>query len=269
VNPQARLLFWLLVAATIAVDAATIVMLERNGPQSRVVYVYEALISAQLSAVCIWAIFSQQPTWWRWAGVLAAVAIASLLGIPFGQFVIAESFGLYGSYVAALALALWLLSSAKWWRKLTQLGSASWQFSLSQLLVVMTVSAMLITALRASELLFGAFPIWKLLLVLTISDVIVVIATLVIWKSSWHWIFRLAATIANAALVGVLQTLLTHLGAFGSVILSSIQDNLVPDLIYRILMASVIFAWLEIGGIVPVDRRAEVGPPAGDKGWRF
>lgn len=263
-NPQARLLFWLLVAATIAVDVIAIMKLRQEGPVSRVVYVYDALVTGQLATACVWATFSRNPLWLRWGGVLAAVATAALLGIPFAQFEPAESFGLYGSFAATLMIALWLLSCTRWWKRTTQLGSAAWQFSLSQLLVVMTLSALLITALRASELLFGDFPIWKVLLVLTISDVLVVMITLAAWTTAWQFIMRLAAAIAGAAFIGILQTLLASVGAFGPEVVSTVEQDLAPDLVYRILMALVLFAWLEIGGIVPVDRRAEASPPAGN-----
>lgn len=251
--------------ATVAVDVVALVALRQEGPQSRVAYVYDALVTAQLAAACIWATFSRRSAWERWAGALAAVTVAALLGIPFAQFKPAESFGIYGSFAAILMIALWLLSCTAWWKRATHRESATWQFSLLQLMAVMTLSAVLITALRASELLFEDFSIWNVLVVLTVSDVLVVVATLAIWTTPWHWALRLAAAIVTASMIGALQTLLAGLGVFGSGVVSSVANDLPPDLVYRILLTLVLFAWLEIGGIVPVNRRAKVAPPAGDE----
>ena len=72
------------------------------------------------------------------------------------------------------------------------------------------------------------------------------------------------AAIATAATIGTAQTVAASLGLFGSSVTSSIENDLVPDMAYRIIMTLVIFAWLELGAIISVDRRADEAPPAGD-----
>lgn len=262
-NSQARLLFWLLVAATIAVDVAAIVMLVREGALSRVVYVYDALTTSQLAVVCIWARFTSRPAWFAWLGVLAAVVVCSVLGFLFGGLQRGESFGLYGSFSAVLAFALWLVGGTTKLRELARFGSAL-QFSLGQLLAAMTVIALLVTVLRTSDLLFGSISLWQLLAVLTVSDVLVVLATLLAWMRPWYWLLRLAASLGMAMAIGVIQTVATNMGLLGSTLTSSFQNDLPPDLVGRIILTVVTFAWLEIGGIVPVDRQADATPPAGD-----
>lgn len=231
---------------------------------SRVVYVYDSLATSQLAVVCIWARFTYRPSWFAWLGVLVAVVVCAVLGFMFGGLGRGESFGIYGIFAALMAFALWVAGGTSGLQQLARLGKNAWQFSLTQLLAAMTVIALLVTLLRTSDLLFGSIPLWQVLAVLTVSDALVVLATLLVWMRPWHWLQRFAAALAMAIAIGFMQTIATNMGLLGSTLVSSFQNDLPPDLVGRIILASVIFAWLEIGGIVPVDRRAEATPPAGD-----
>lgn len=264
-KPQASILFWLLVVATVAVNVVTIARFDEEGPLSRIVYVYDALVTAQLAIACIWAKFSPRPAWLKWVGALAAVTVGALLGWWFADLELAESFGIYGSFAVVLTFTLWLLGGTRWWQRATSLGSSSWRFSLGQLIGVMTLVAVLTTVLRASNFLFGEYPVWQILIVMTLSDVLVVVATLGLWSQAWNWVFRLAASIGVAAAIGVVQTASANLGLFGPSVVSSIENDLAPDLTYRIILAAVLFAGLELGSIIPIDRRAETTPPAGER----
>ena len=122
-----------------------------------------------------------------------AVLVSTAVDVRVTQLSVAEAFGIYGSLAAALMAALWTLQRTSRWKRLSGIDAPAWQFSIGQLLAVMTLVALLITSLRGSELLFGKIDVWRFLLALTICDVLVVVPTIVLWAIRWDWLFRLLA----------------------------------------------------------------------------
>ena len=176
---QSQILFWLLLAATAAVDIVAITWLLQAGPESRAAFLYDALVAGQFAVVCIWAAFAARRTWSAWIGVTVAVLVSTAVDVRVTQLSVAEAFGIYGSFAAALMAALWTLQRTSRWKRLSGIDSPAWQFSIGQLLAVMTLVALLITSLRGSDLLFGKIDVWRFLLALTICDVLVVVLTIV------------------------------------------------------------------------------------------
>jgi hypothetical protein len=71
VNQHSKIIVGLLLAATIAVDLMVANWLREMGPESRIVYVYEALATAQLAVVTIWAVLGAGPALAKWIAVAA------------------------------------------------------------------------------------------------------------------------------------------------------------------------------------------------------
>ena len=132
----------LLLAATVAVDAVVVTKLLDAGQMSRVSFVYDALIIGQLSAISAWAVLGARRAWMGGLAVLAAVGVAGLLLARVAELSIAEACGIYGSFVAILVVALWVIKQTPLWRRLTKSGDGvSWQFSLGHLMLAMTAVA--------------------------------------------------------------------------------------------------------------------------------
>lgn len=248
------ILVGLLLAATAAVDAVVVASLFEAGQMSRVSFVYDALIIGQLSAVSAWAVLGARRAWMGGLAVLAAVGSAGLLLSKVADLSLAEACGIYGSFVAMLVVALWIIKQTPLWRRLTKSGDeVTWQFSLGHLMLAMTAVAVLITALRGSLLLFEAGDSWKFLVSLTLADVILVVATIVIWAwASWlpHWWPRLGAAIAPAFVVGGVNTALMRSGLLGPET-ATLQQQAPFDLIaYALMVSLVIFVYLEIAPLI-------------------
>lgn len=250
---QSHTLFWLLLAATAAVDVVAVTWLLRAGPESRASFLYDALVSSQLALVCLWAVFTARQVLWAWCGTIAAVLMASqvtarLIGLSFS-----EACGIYGGYAAMLAAVLWILKRTSVWRRLTGANAAAWQYSMGHLLAAMTLIAILVATLRGSELLTGAADLWKFLTVLTVGDVALAVATTILWASQRPLLLRLARACAVAGAIGGFEI-------FVALLLR--QESTVPFVAYTIIMSLVIFAWLELVPIIRRDRRAESTSPA-------
>ena len=193
----------LLAAATLALDAVAITWLAQASVLSEAPYLYDALVSAQLALVCLWAVFASRYTLVGWLAAIVAVLVVSTASTHISaEMTFAEEFGSNGSYVAALAIALWVLKRTEFWRRLTGAGPVVWQYSITHLLGVMTLVAVLVVSLRHTELLTEW---WKPLVALTVGDVVIAVATTVIWAGKEHAVIRLAAICAAAIVVGLCE----------------------------------------------------------------
>lgn len=266
-NQQSKILFWLLLAATAAVDVVVASWLRDVGPQSRTAFLYDGLVSGQLAVVTIWAVLGARPSWAAWVLPLVAIAVAAPVTAKLSDLSVAETVGFYGSFMAMLAVALWMLKRTRLWQRLSgHQETTAWQFSLVHLLIAMTTVAVLIGALRQSELLLGDAESWKFFTLLTIGDVALAVGTLVAWKwISWlpHWWPRMGASCAVALFVGGLETaavLSGAMGEFGAMIASQNKFDLVAT---SLITTLVIFVYLELAPIVNRARPAENDPPDG------
>src|SRR3954469_7179703 len=143
-----RTFFWLLLAATLSIDAVVFSRAGSTAPSidaSVGLYytvICDALLASQLSIICIWSALHVEKILWlpMLAAVLAATTIAALSQGSFETLI--ATFQMYGSYYgleAGLLLAgLWLFRGSKYWRTRSGAGRA-WQFSLAHLFLLMTV----------------------------------------------------------------------------------------------------------------------------------
>jgi hypothetical protein len=245
----------LLVAATLALDAVAISWLRRDGVLSEAPYFYDALVSAQLALVCLWAVFSSRYATLGWIATVTAVLVVSKVTSHISNgSTFAEEVGSNGSYVGALAVALWILKRTEFWRRLTGSGPIVWQYSVTQLLSAMTIVAVIIVSLRHSELLTDW---WQPLVTLTVGDVVVALATTLLWAGKELVVIRLASACATAIIVGLCE-------APSQMDLQALQPAgashfrlWLEMVVYAVIISLVIFTWLELVPIVPTSRRAK------------
>jgi hypothetical protein len=147
------------------------------------------------------------------------------------------------AHVAIVVPLLWLLKPTRLFAVFAdQADQRRWQFSTGHLLVVMTCSAVLLVVLGKSGWLvdsnlasFGS---------LLIGNAILLVAIVVSTLSHWHWLLRLAASLAAAFIVAEVCELTDS--AFASAL------NLVA---YNLVQSMVVWSWLEV---IRPPRRDEV-----------
>jgi hypothetical protein len=233
-------IFWLLLAATAAIHVVAMTWLAQGGTKSSASFLYDALISAELALVSLWAVFKVRTIWLAWVSAIVAVLISAVPSPWLEQLSFVESAAFNGGYVVILAATLWIIKRVSLWRRLTASSAMVWQFSVSHLLAAMTIIALLTVALRKSELLAEAPLLWKLLAVLTIGDVIVVTTTTCFWAVKRLWLLRLAAACSVAAIVGGVESYFFQYDATPVQLIS-----------YNATIAFILLVWLELVPIIP------------------
>jgi hypothetical protein len=244
VSQRSPVILLLLAAATLALDAVAIYWL-RAAPTAFVAGVLcDALCFSQLGLACIFAVFNPGRRVWSVLIVVAALGIAVVATAKLFDDRIWEMIAFLGTYATLLILSLWTVKHTRLWPADGAATRGIWQFSVGQLLALMTVVAVLLVMFRGSELIPGA----EVATDVATSSALVV-AALVIWVRPWHVLLRLATLLFVAGLLGLADWIHASWSAnsdFGSragEIPISIADSAIQAL--------VIFIWLEVGRIIP------------------
>ena len=240
-------------AATAAVDAVAIAWLVQAGPMSRAAYLFDALVIGQLGVVCIWAVFAARRIWSSLLAIAVAVLVSTALDVWAAWMNAQESFGIYAALAAAFVTALWMLKQTPLWQRSVYSARSGWQFSVGQVLVVMTIVALLLASLRNTELIAGAGD-WKFLAALSICDVLMVLVAVLSAVRFWGWPVRLAVDCAVAVALGVSLTAAAAAGWLGESMVIPIYQEIVPNTAYMIVISLVLFVWLELAPILPLRR---------------
>jgi hypothetical protein len=241
-------IFWLLLAATICIDVAAFSGARSSSTAAYVggdflgAVICDALLASQLSVVCVWAALGTNRLLWVpvVAALLAGVVTAVLFDSPSETF--ASSFhmylSVYGLEAATLLAGLWIIRGTHYWRQRTD--RSAWQFSVANLLLVMTAAAVLATTLRTGP--FTDEEKWTNL-GFALSVIGMSLASTIWWSLSWHWLLRFAATLGTALALGCLFSYFTaELGASGAYAIGS----------HYLVQAIVLSAWLGWGPILPL-----------------
>jgi hypothetical protein len=242
-NMRSPTILWLLLAATICVDAVAIVWVLSLPFALYATVACDALFSSQLSVICIWSALCLTKNFWTRIAPLLAVVIASLAIGLFGVPPLTVGLPYYGLHAALLLAALWLFERTTLWRGRSG-ASTEWQYSLAHLLVAMTVVAVLVPAMRNSEAFyedrFGV--VWKDIAFIC-GSVALAVVSVISWSLTRHWLIRLAGVLGFAVL----------LGAAFSLGIESFMP-LFPIIIGAgyLIQGVVISAWLGCGQIIPV-----------------
>ena len=272
VNQHSKIIIGLLLAATVAIDLMVANWLRELGPQSRIVYVYEALATAQLAVVTIWAVLGAGPAVAKWIAVAAVVGLSAfaMARLEGPELTLVEMLGINSSFVLLLAFTLWVLKQTRFWQRLS--GAATdvpWQFSMSHLLIVTTVIALLITAMRQS-FVFAVGELWKYYIMLTIGDVLLVTGTIIAWRwacsmPQWfsHWFPRLGVVTLVAMVVGIAETIATLSGTLGQSFATDLGRAKFDLMAYTYITSCGIFLYLELAPILCIGHPADDAPPDG------
>lgn len=242
---RSPVIFWLLLAATISVDAIALSWMASE-PFPVPVFVTaacHALILSQLSVVCIWSSLSlKKSAWTRFVPGVGAVVATLVIAMSTNEPVIFQAafttyLSYFGLHAALLVAALWLFERTAFWRRRSGIPR-DWQYSLAHLLIVMTVVAILAVALRSSPY-FGDDR-W-INIVFVCSSVALAVASVFLWSLTWHWLLRLAAVLGFAWWLGAVFIWTNNQGLHLSTILST----------HYLLQAIVLCVWLGCGPVLP------------------
>jgi hypothetical protein len=247
VKTASPLIFWLLLAATLAVDAVAIYWLQQEQTATNAAVLFDALCFSQLSVAAIWAVFTA-----RGKAIAAVLLIGSILvaAAVTGWLVdmrVAEWAAFFGAYVTLLVLALWILKHTAWWRSAIPRVAETWQFSVGHLLALMTVVAVLLTLFRRSEYLE---QVASTVTTDILTNCGLAIAAVFVWTKPWRTPIRLTLLGAIAGLFG-LADWASDLW-FGN-LANPTGDELLQSIAGGIIQILVISAWLELGQIIPRD----------------
>jgi hypothetical protein len=148
---------------------------------------------------------------------------------------------MYGSYygleAGLLLVGLWLFRGSKYWRARTG-ADRTWQFSLAQLFLAMTVVAVLAGVMRSGPF---ADESKSLSIGFASSVVGMALASAMVWSLAWHWFLRFAATLGVALVLGEALNLAAHF-------VTSAFPIFVAHYLVQAIMLS---AWLGWGPILP------------------
>ena len=250
--PRSPIIFWLLLAATVCIDVLAWMAVEApRGPYWAVVF--DALVIGQLSVIGIWSALRLTKSVWTRILPWLAVILASAASGPFGGSPhVWNGLPYYGLHVALLLTALWPFERTSFWRRRT--GSKSeWKYSLAQLLVAMTMVAVLGAAIRHHQLFDDP---WPEIAIFICGNVVVAAASVVGWSLSRHALIRLAGGLGVALLLGLAVSLtFTALSAPGEIpppIVVFIFSS------HYLIQAVVLGVWIGIGPILPPAQKTAV-----------
>jgi hypothetical protein len=234
----------LLVAATLALDAVAIQWLLVAPAALAAGAFYDALCFSQLGLACTYVVFNQRRRVLGAALLTAVFLIATTTTARLFDYTFWEMAAYLGTYVTLLILSLWTVKYTKLWPAQNLATRGIWQFSVGQLLALMTVLAVLLTLLRRVAIIPGIDVAAD-----AVTSTALVVAVAVIWARSWPMPFRSATLLFAAGLFGVVDWV--HAWWATSPDLSK-QSNDISILIGdSLIQAFVAFVWLEMGYIIP------------------
>jgi hypothetical protein len=236
---RTSILFWQLLAATIAVDAVVCYWAWESSLES-VEQVYFGLACGQVSVAAIGAFFAAKRNPWRWLLPFAAVAAATTVTTWIAYEPIESIKVLAATYVAlwlmqslGVLAGLWALEHSRlgdWWRSAAQKKQI--RFGTKHLLIAMTVLAVLLVACRLAEI----NDVWFVVVAWAANNVAIAMVAAVCHCLPWHFFLRWAA---YAAMVVALTYALVFLADGGEAAgINAYQ-------------ALILFLWLTIAGIGP------------------
>jgi hypothetical protein len=212
--PRSPIIFWLLLAATLCVDAAAIVLLFADGrrrPESATLLL--ALAYAHVSLLCVRCVL-HSPTNWR-RGLLPFVAgsvAAAIIVVAVERGRGSESWeallafiSLMWVHVASLLLLLWLLKPMRLFVVGVAADRSRWQFTTKHLFLLMTCLPILVIVFTNSAIVQSGVTMRGTLEFVgwVVGNVVLPVAIVAIVERGWLWIFQLAAGAVAALAVGM------------------------------------------------------------------
>jgi hypothetical protein len=264
---------WLLLAATLSVDAVAFYWLVSTPWPHYASMTYEALVVAQISVVCIWSTSHPLKTWWTrlapWLAVVVAT-LANLMALVPSEvrtsataalqslhassrtletvrssadrwlywIWIEISLAQYLLHAALLVAVLWLFQRTSYWRRRTGI-TAEWRFSLRQLLASTTIVALLAAVIGDTYLRNLEYS-WVHFIFIG-SWTVIALAAVFIWNLAWNWLLRLAMVMAVSLLLGNLWYTVSEFSSVYSLFVT-----------HYFIQGMVLSAWLGLGLVLPL-----------------
>jgi hypothetical protein len=216
--------------------------------QVYMIVAFFGIIEAQLSVVCIWAATRLSKSIWSCSAPFVAAGAAAVVSGTVSTSTdftseLANYLTYFSLHTILLLASLWLLQRTRWWQRRTGI-SHELRYSIFQLLITMTVVAVLAAAMRNSSI-FGVDG-WANIAYVA-SSVAIAVASAIIWISPWHWALRLAAVLGCASVLSPVLAIAINLSSSGSI--ASIVSLIIGA--HYAIQAVVISIWLAWGGILP------------------
>ena len=242
-SQNSKPLFWLLLAATVCVDVVAVYWLYADTYRAAADTLFEALSVSQISLFCIWAMLGSRRRIWAPLIPFAAAAVVVAAAGPLNRINFADAAAEKGLHVAGIMILLWILKRTPWWQRGRDAATKeSWQFSLSQLIVVMTFLAILITFLKYT----GDPPeFWRDNLgPIIYGYVFLAVGAVLVWRWVPYAPLRLVLTIVIAFVVSVKPVV-------------EVKEYWLSTLSFFLIQAPFLWLWLELGQIITRPQRAE------------
>jgi len=199
-----------------------------------------------LSVACIWMVFGQRHVAWKALVGGLALLIAAAATARLFEFRLWETLALYIGYATLLVLLLWTIKQSVLRPIPLATKTPVWQFSLGQLLVLMTVVGVLISLLRRSELLRS---LGEAVATDLFAYSVLAAGQVVIWSRAWNLRLRMTASLGAAAIFGLASWVYDGLRA--DPLLGFAPDDITMFLVNGLVQTLVIICWLEWGQILP------------------
>jgi hypothetical protein len=259
---RSPLMFWLLLAATISVDAVALSWFEADPSYDFDFVVFDALVMSQISVVCIWVgLRAEQSIWIRFSPLLAVVAATLIWGMVGDRHFIGKvgeerslRMGLFlvnhGVHAALVLAMLWLLKRTAL-RKRQGESTAEWQFSIADLLALMMVVAVLGAGMQLTDMFENLE--WADIATYGCPAVLAVSSALIwsLWRTPW--VLRASGVMAVAiGLVAVVMAAERH-WRFDTSFPVVLATN-------YLIQAVVLMVWLALGPLLPCARLAASEP---------
>jgi hypothetical protein len=248
VKQSSPTLFWLLLAATIAVDSVAIYWLLQNQLALRAGALYDALCFSQLSVACIWTVFAPQRRLRRTAVLVVGLFVATVATARLFEFQIPEMIAFFGAYATLLVIMLWVIQHTRIWPHRVAGSLPVWQFSFGQLLAFITVVAVLLGMFRGGELR----DVGESVALELVATSLMTIALVVVWAKPWQLPARFACACGIATLFGAISWGYDWWRADS--LLDVRADDIPMYVVNGLVQAIVVFLWLEVGQIIPVEQ---------------
>ncbi len=254
------LIFWLLVAATISVDAVAFVWAEAVPDYAFGFIAFDVLVLSQISVVCIWSGLRLEKSMWTRFSPFLAIILASLVWGLFSERHFIGKVGEGWSRRVSLALVnqgfhaglllamLWLLKRTAFWKRRYD-PTAEWRFSIADLLVVFTIVAVLGTGMRLSEVYDDLDWLGWAEVVLMSGSAVLAMSAVLIW-SLWRtpWVLRASGVVGVA--IGLTAVKLLAERRFPA-------EHAVVIAAHFLIQTPVLIVWLAWGPLLPRARPGE------------
>jgi hypothetical protein len=252
---RSPIIAWLLLAATVAVFAVSVSWLATAGSDAsanslvtwgvhigntlQALVLYDAIATACVSIVVIWAAFESRWRLGRWLAIVDTVAIAAAPPAAFEILPATSTAGYFGGQALLVALTLWIVRQfERFQRSEGSQPTDRWKFSMFDLLALTTGVAVVLGLLNRGDVLHSG---WMKVFAPSIACNAALAVAAVLLKAYQRAFLNRVVILTSVALVlGIALSFAPNRQA---------GDEMAGNLIQVILL----IAWIELGGIVKHD----------------